>query len=211
MTERSPKERWQDPESGTGALATLAASTARVSSSDLIPASVSVPILERRRRATNVLQPARVTLLARDASHVGPVGQSPLAPVPLASAAAEEPRSWDRARWVNEVRRFETAWDVDAPRSSRQIPAEPISGELPVAFRAVPGVTLVVYEWQNAEPGTLSWKFSDLAAAVTAAGAMRNAVRWAVLAGDEPNVGRARDLGLVLAEADAPALALPKI
>lgn len=207
MTERSPKERWQEPESGTGV-----ASSARASSTDLVPASVSVPILERRRRATNVLQPARVTLLARDTSHLGHVGHVGHAlglaePAVPAAPEREEPRSWDRARWVNEVRRFETAWDVDAPRSSRQIPsAEPSARDLPLAFPPVESVTLVVYEWQNAEPGTLSWQFSDLTAAVTAAGAMRNAVRWAVLAGNEPNVGRARELGLVLAEADAPGL-----
>lgn len=171
MTERSPKERWREQE-GT-------APVARSSSTDLAPASVAVPILERRRRATNMAQHARVTLLTRDESRVAD--------------------SWDRARWVNEVRRFDTAWDVDAPRA---VPAPPSSRELlrtrePLTF---PSVMLVVYEWQNAEPGTLSWQFSDVEAATTAARAMRNAVRWAVIAGNEPNLARARELGLVLAE-----------
>lgn len=193
MTERSPKERWREAE------ATVP--VARSSSTELAPASVAVPILERRRRATNLQQPARVTLLtqatqATQATHA--TREEP--------RSSEEPRSWDRARWVNEVRRFDTAWDVDAPRStgsSRAMPVAPASArELarskePLTF---PTVTLVVYEWQNAEPGTLSWQFQSLEAAVAAARAIRNAVRWAVVAGAEPNLARARELGLVLAE-----------
>ena len=44
-------------------------------------------------------------------------------------------------------------------------------------------VTLVVYGWQNVEPGTLSWVFPSVGAAVAAARAMKNAVRWAIVAG----------------------------
>ena len=44
-------------------------------------------------------------------------------------------------------------------------------------------VTLVVYGWQSVEPGTLSWVFPSVGAAVAAARAMKNAVRWAIVAG----------------------------
>jgi hypothetical protein len=44
-------------------------------------------------------------------------------------------------------------------------------------------VTLVVYGWQNVEPGTLSWVFPSVGAAVAAARAMKNAVKWAIVAG----------------------------
>ena len=44
-------------------------------------------------------------------------------------------------------------------------------------------VTLVVYGWKNVEPGTLSWVFPSVGAAVAAARAMKNAVRWAIVAG----------------------------
>ena len=48
-------------------------------------------------------------------------------------------------------------------------------------------VTLVVYGWQNVEPGTLSWVFPSVGAAVAAARAMKNAVRWAIVAGRRQN------------------------
>jgi hypothetical protein len=44
-------------------------------------------------------------------------------------------------------------------------------------------VTLVVYGWKSVEPGTLSWVFPSVGAAVAAARAMKNAVRWAIVAG----------------------------
>jgi hypothetical protein len=44
-------------------------------------------------------------------------------------------------------------------------------------------VVLVVYGWESVQPGTLSWVFPSLAAAVHAAEAMTNAVNWAVIAG----------------------------
>jgi hypothetical protein len=44
-------------------------------------------------------------------------------------------------------------------------------------------VTLVVYGWKSVEPGTLSWVFPSVGAAVAAARAMTNAVRWAIVAG----------------------------
>jgi hypothetical protein len=44
-------------------------------------------------------------------------------------------------------------------------------------------VTLVVYGWKSVEPGTLSWVFPSVSAAVAAARAMKNAVKWAIVAG----------------------------
>ncbi len=171
---------------------------ARSSSTDHAPASVAVPILERRRRVTNPVQSSYSLRESR-------------APLPTREPLRldEEPRSWDRARWVNEVRRFETVWDVDAPRSVRELPA--VSAELSAPASELPtlelpSVTLVVYEWQNAEPGTLSWRFPSVEAAVHGARAIRNAVRWAVVGGSEHNLVRARELGLILAE---PELAVP--
>jgi hypothetical protein len=48
-------------------------------------------------------------------------------------------------------------------------------------------VTLVVYGWKSVEPGTLSWVFPSVTAAVAAARAMKNAVRWAIVAGGRQN------------------------
>ncbi len=48
-------------------------------------------------------------------------------------------------------------------------------------------VTLVVYGWKSVEPGTLSWVFPSVGAAVAAARAMKNAVRWAIVAGKREN------------------------
>ena len=64
-------------------------------------------------------------------------------------------------------------------------------------------VTLVVYEWHNVEPGTLSWVFPSVQAALAAARAMRNAVKWAIIAGrrtQKVDVEIERASGLVLAE-----------
>ncbi len=77
-------------------------------------------------------------------------------------------------------------------------------------------VTLVVYGWKSVEPGTLSWVFPSVGAAVAAARAMKNAVRWAIVAGrpggaidraaddesEEPNeaLDEARANGSVLVE-----------
>ena len=48
-------------------------------------------------------------------------------------------------------------------------------------------VTLVVYGWKSVEPGTLSWVFPSVGAAVAAARTMKNAVRWAIVAGRREN------------------------
>ncbi len=44
-------------------------------------------------------------------------------------------------------------------------------------------VVLVVYGWKSVQPGTLSWAFPSLGAALHAAHAMSNAVKWAIVAG----------------------------
>ena len=44
-------------------------------------------------------------------------------------------------------------------------------------------VTLVVYGWTESEPGTLSWVFPSLRAALHAVRVMRNAVGWLVIEG----------------------------
>ncbi len=73
---------------------------------------------------------------------------------------------------------------------------------------AIEEVTLIVYGWENVQPGTLSWVFPSLRSALAAVRAMRNAVRWAVLDGivshDESarDVDSARENGLVLVEAN---------
>jgi len=73
--------------------------------------------------------------------------------------------------------------------------------------RAIEEVTLIVYGWENVQPGTLSWVFPSLRSALAAVRAMRNAVRWAVLHGslrdgDEAHdVDTARESGRVLVEA----------
>lgn len=65
-------------------------------------------------------------------------------------------------------------------------------------------VTLVVYGWHNVQPGTLSWVFPSVTAAVSAARAMTNAVRWAIVRGRRStqnlDVEAERASGLVLIE-----------
>ncbi len=71
------------------------------------------------------------------------------------------------------------------------------------AKRVADQVTLIVYGWHNVEPGTLSWVFPDYDAAMSAACAMRNAVRWAIVTGKRwSTVDEARANGAVLAEQD---------
>jgi len=73
-----------------------------------------------------------------------------------------------------------------------------ISGVQPAAQT---DVTLVVYAWHNVQPGVLSWIFPTVRAALTAAYAMRNAVRWAIIRGSEhTDLDVARLAGDVLIE-----------
>lgn len=71
------------------------------------------------------------------------------------------------------------------------------SGTYPVAHRDGAGeVTLVVYGWDNVQPGTLSWVFPSFDAAMKAASALRNATQWAIMGGRDAS-------GAVLAERSA--------
>ena len=70
------------------------------------------------------------------------------------------------------------------------------SGTYPVASRDAGEVTLVVYGWQNVQPGTLSWVFPSFDAAMKAASALRNATQWAIMGGRDAS-------GAVLAERSA--------
>lgn len=66
--------------------------------------------------------------------------------------------------------------------------------------RATHRVTLVVYGWHNAQPGTLSWTFPNARQALVAARALRNAERWAILAGETKDVEAAKKRGDLLFE-----------
>jgi hypothetical protein len=46
-------------------------------------------------------------------------------------------------------------------------------------------VTLVIYGWHESEPGTLSWVFPSLRAALQAVRALRNAVGWLIVRGKQ--------------------------
>jgi hypothetical protein len=59
-------------------------------------------------------------------------------------------------------------------------------------------VTLLVYGWDGAQPGTLSWQYPDVPAALLGAKALRNASRWAILAGELRDLDQARQLGSIL-------------
>ena len=53
----------------------------------------------------------------------------------------------------------------------------------PSLARAVSSVTLIVYGWDVNEPGTLSWVFPSVSSAMSAVRALKNAVRWLIVAG----------------------------
>jgi hypothetical protein len=111
------------------------------------------------------------------------------------ASADEVPRPTESGVFVTSPRSID-AMTIDAPLQKI------------VDARAIEEVTLIVYGWENVQPGTLSWVFPSLRAALAAVRAMRNAVRWAVLHGivhDDHDAARdvesAREHGLVLVEA----------
>jgi hypothetical protein len=66
-------------------------------------------------------------------------------------------------------------------------------------------VTLVIYGWHDSQPGTLSWVFPSLRAALHAVRAMRNAIGWLIVSGKrafngDVDVDALRRAGQVLAE-----------
>lgn len=65
-------------------------------------------------------------------------------------------------------------------------------------------VTLFVYGWENVEPGTLSWAFPSVRAALTAVKTMRNAIGWCIIGGNDwATIESARAAGHVLIEQNA--------
>jgi hypothetical protein len=61
-------------------------------------------------------------------------------------------------------------------------------------------VTLHIYAWHNANPGALCWIFPDVEHAVRAVRVLRNAIGWAVVQGNQPNLTHARLRDEVLLE-----------
>jgi hypothetical protein len=93
---------------------------------------------------------------------------------------------------------------IEDARDSAALQARP-GEEVPMSL-VLEQVTLIVYGWKNVEPVTLSWVFPSVGAALTAAHAMTNAAKWAIVAGSLPrhrgagDVATARASGTVLAE-----------
>ena len=62
-------------------------------------------------------------------------------------------------------------------------------------------VTLFVYGWHCVEPGTLSWVFPSLRAALDSVQRMKNAIAWSIVQGsDWDDLELARDHGAILIE-----------
>jgi hypothetical protein len=72
--------------------------------------------------------------------------------------------------------------DDTAPASGVHAIADVLAAD-EAAMSPLSPVTLIVYGWQSVQPGTLWWVFPSFSAALTAARAMKNAVRWAIVAG----------------------------
>jgi hypothetical protein len=83
-------------------------------------------------------------------------------------------------------------------------PHGPLAAAARAAADAELGVTLFVYGWESVEPGSLSWAFPSLRAALDAVKTMRNAVEWCIVSGSEwVSVDAARAKGAVLIEQNA--------
>lgn len=113
------------------------------------------------------------------------------------AVSALEPSSIPRATESGVFVTSRRAIDIEEERPSVSALAD---------AQAIEEVTLIVYSWENVQPGTLSWTFPSLRSALDAVRAMRNAVGWAVLLGEQrssalDDVDAAREQGLVLVEA----------
>jgi hypothetical protein len=106
--------------------------------------------------------------------------------------------AWTMKGWLGKALRA----GPTALSRTRHRAAAPAS---PADVSRASAVTLIVYGWEQVEPGTLAWVFPSFAAALIAVRAMKNAVRWAIVAGrreaHDVDVEQARARGLVLAEA----------
>ena len=87
--------------------------------------------------------------------------------------------------------------DIGAPQP-RRTAMPSLSAPLPVAEE---GVRLIVHGWHTVQPGTLSWVFPTVQAAVLAVHTMRNAVSWAIVRGEDVfDVETARALNAIVLE-----------
>ncbi len=68
-------------------------------------------------------------------------------------------------------------------------------------------VTLVVYGWRGNQPGTLSWVFPSVGAAMRGVRALKNAASWLIVPGERDtrrlDLDEAKRHALILAEAYA--------
>ncbi|MDB4941724.1 MAG: hypothetical protein JWP97_1258 [Labilithrix sp.] len=142
---------------------------------------------------------APLTALAASASGASGASGASSAPGPMSEPAGSEVRARTSPRDTHEGR--ETDSDVFlVRRKSRELPA--LSPELLAAAAqdAAVSVTLFVYGWENVQPGPLSWVFPSLRAALSAVKAMRNAIGWAIVSGQESTIDAARAKGAILIE-----------
>jgi len=80
----------------------------------------------------------------------------------------------------------------------------PVPSAPPPEVEAEGRVRLVVWGWHNVQPGTLSWIFPSVRAALAAVRAMRNAVEWAIVNGAELlDLDAARAQGAILVASPA--------
>jgi hypothetical protein len=92
--------------------------------------------------------------------------------------------------------------DIDVPLSASRPPPPELESGVFLSPDLAPNtdVSLIVYLWHNVQPGTLSWTVPTVRAAVSAAYAMKNAVKWAIVRGEESDIDAARRAGRVMIE-----------
>jgi len=87
------------------------------------------------------------------------------------------------------------------PAHDLPLPVQRPRVQLRDASEAGADVTLVVYGWHNVQPGTLSWAFPNVRAALGAAHTMKNAIQWAIVRGESAfDLEAARTTGNILVE-----------
>ena len=68
-------------------------------------------------------------------------------------------------------------------RTQRNAPETAVVVPARMGAAMTDAVTLIVYGWSESEPGTLSWVFPSVQAALRAVRTMRNAARWLIVHG----------------------------